>query len=170
MYSLSKMDDVNGLLLERTENYGCYLMPRYYQGNWHIIHYCLSKEETANTDLDIEKEIMARNINYCLFIEDENIESRRADMLKLFPEMTLVKTVEPSYIDKLLHFLMGIIISQNVALISAHYEFGLIAGFVAGFGKELWDSRKGGSGFDFFDLWATTVGTIAGVIGYYLFI
>jgi hypothetical protein len=106
MYSLSKIEDVHGLLLERSENYGCYLMPRFYHGNWRMSHLCYSKEEISKyKDLDFEKEVRDRNINYCLFLEEENIESRRAEIKKYFPDMTPVLTVEPSYIDKLMHFL-----------------------------------------------------------------
>ena len=81
----------------------------------------------------------------------------------------IIKVWKERYLhpDKYLHFLMGFIIAQNTGIITGHYEYGLISGFIAGFGKELWDSRKGGSGFDFFDLWATTVGVIFGTLAYY---
>lgn len=72
--------------------------------------------------------------------------------------------------DKLIHFLVGFLIAENISLLTGFFGYGLIAGFTAGFGKELWDSRNGGSGFDFFDLWATVVGTIFGTFFYYLWL
>ena len=69
--------------------------------------------------------------------------------------------------DKLIHFLVGFLIAENISLVTGLFTYGLIAGFMAGFGKELWDSRDGGSGFDFFDLWATVVGVIFGTLTFY---
>ncbi|MDQ3048954.1 MAG: mannosyltransferase, partial [Bacteroidota bacterium] len=43
--------------------------------------------------------------NYVVFMQHENIEARVADLKKYFPRLTYEATIEPSYIDKLMHFL-----------------------------------------------------------------
>lgn len=47
-------------------------------------------------------------------------------------------------------------------------KYGLATGVLAGVGKELYDSRNGGSGFDVKDLGFTVVGSLAGTYITYL--
>lgn len=106
MYFLNELNDVSGLLLERTTNYGCYLMPRYYNRMWRTPHLCYSKDETSKyAGQNLEQIVRDKNINYCLFIEERDIEERLSKMKIYFPEMKFIEEFEPSYIDRLLHFL-----------------------------------------------------------------
>lgn len=75
--------------------------------------------------------------------------------------------------DKNAHFLAGQMISTNVGatyyLIKPYKPFkaclvGFIAGSVAGVGKELYDSRKGGTGFNKADLTTTMWGALVGSV------
>lgn len=43
--------------------------------------------------------------NYVVFMQHENIETRVADLKKYFPTLTYETTIEPSFIDKLMHWL-----------------------------------------------------------------
>ena len=40
-----------------------------------------------------------------LFVEEDNIEKRMNAMKAVFPEMQLLETVKPSYIDRIMHYL-----------------------------------------------------------------
>jgi len=60
-------------------------------------------------------------------------------------------------------------VAENISLLTDFFGYGLIAGFVVSMSKELYDSRSGGSGFDFADLWATIIGVIFGELFYYFF-
>lgn len=84
--------------------------------------------------------------------------------------------------DQNLHFLAGQVISTNVGagyyLLKPHSPFkaclvGLAAGSLAGLGKELYDSRKGGTGFNKYDLattiWGAAVGSLTLRIGIHEF-
>lgn len=75
--------------------------------------------------------------------------------------------------DKNIHFLAGQTISSTVGtayfLIKPYKPFkaclvGFVAGSLAGLGKEIYDSRKGGSGFDSEDLKVTMWGSLVGSI------
>jgi hypothetical protein len=82
----------------------------------------------------------------------------------------LFKILKNKYwkIDKALHFLIGFIISENLML-TFGWQSALIMTFVIGLAKEISDSRKGGSGFDFHDLWATMFGGLIGTgIGFFI--
>lgn len=106
MYFLNELHDISGVILERSTNYGCYLMPRYYNRMWRTQHLCYSKDETSKyAEQDLEQLLKDRKINYCLFIEERDIEERLSKMEVYFPEMQFIEKFEPSYIDKLLHFL-----------------------------------------------------------------
>ncbi len=115
MYKLSKINDVSGIVLDRMSNYGCYLMPRYYHGEWKLRHLCYSKNEIKKLENKvIPKYFRNHKINYCLFIEEKDIDSRIEAMKEYFPDMEFVEKVEPSYIDKLLHFLNPINANENI--------------------------------------------------------
>ena len=106
MYRLRALKDVKGLLIERTKAYGCYLLPRYYHGDWRMVHFCYSGDEVAKYPAEQLPLIAAQNgLNYCLFVESDEIESRMENMSAKFPGMELVEVIKPSYIDRLLHFL-----------------------------------------------------------------
>ena len=75
--------------------------------------------------------------------------------------------------DKNAHFLAGQTISSTVGtayfLIKPYKPFraclvGFVAGSLAGLGKEIYDSRKGGSGFDSEDLKVTIWGSLVGSV------
>ena len=75
--------------------------------------------------------------------------------------------------DKNIHFICGQTISSTVGsayfLIKPYKPFkaclvGFVAGSLAGLGKEIYDNRKGGSGFDSEDLKVTIWGSLVGSV------
>ena len=70
--------------------------------------------------------------------------------------------------DKILHFIAGITVSLGAVLIyyciteGINALIGLVAGFLAGIGKELYDEYDYG-GFDKYDMFATWAGTIISI-------
>ena len=106
MSYLRGMNDVKGLFIERSEEYGCYLLPKYYLDDWYIKHVCFSKEVFSQLDdIHIEQLIEEQNSNYILFVEKRNIEARIDRFKNIYPGLEYVETIDPSYLDKLLHFL-----------------------------------------------------------------
>lgn len=97
-------------------------------------------------------------------------------------ELLLILTLNGQLKDDDLHYLAGLNISNSVGsayFVSKPYKpfraclVGFIAGSVAGLGKELYDSRKGGTGFNKADLsttvWGSLVGTLTLRIGIHQF-
>lgn len=68
--------------------------------------------------------------------------------------------------DKILHFVAGFIIAIIFTLAFGK-EYGALAGVAAGVGKELLDYKSYGV-FDFWDMFATILGTISGLIALHL--
>ena len=71
-------------------------------------------------------------------------------------------------IDKLYHFIAGFIIALVITYYFAPF-YGLLAGYVAGTLKELWDEYSYGGG-DVFDFFATALGSIFAVLCYQKYI
>ena len=63
--------------------------------------------------------------------------------------------------DKILHLIAGFIITAIVGLAFGSVAYGLIAGFVAAVGKEIYDYKVNGV-YDFFDMFATLLGAFVG--------
>ena len=106
MSYLRDMPDVTGLFFERSEEYGCYLLPLYYLDNWEMKHFCFSKEVNAEIkEYQILTVAKTQSTNYFLFMEERNSEQRIARFKSIFPDLEFVTKIEPSYLDKLLHFL-----------------------------------------------------------------
>lgn len=63
--------------------------------------------------------------------------------------------------DKVLHLLAGFVITTIIGLLFGHVVYGLIAGFVAAVGKEVYDYKVNGV-YDFFDMFATLLGAFVG--------
>ena len=115
MSFLREMPDVNGLFFERTEEYGCYMLPLYYLDNWETKHVCFSKTESGKMDdqsiINVAKH---QSANYVLFMEEVNADQRIARFKKIFPGLVFVAKIEPSYLDKLLHFLNPVNKNESV--------------------------------------------------------
>ena len=56
-------------------------------------------------DRQIVEIVQIQAINYFLFMEDKNADQRIDRFKKIFPNLEFVAKIEPSYLDKLLHFL-----------------------------------------------------------------
>ncbi len=65
--------------------------------------------------------------------------------------------------DKQKHFLACLLITFLVGLFLGVW-WGVVASVAAGVGKEAYDSRPGGTGWDWMDLLADGVGTVVGLL------
>lgn len=88
-------------------------------------------------------------------------------------ELFLILSLNGKLTDKDVHYLSGVNISNSVGMtyyLTKPYKpfkaclVGFTAGSLVGLGKEIYDSRKGGSGFDSEDLKVTMWGSLLGSI------
>jgi len=66
--------------------------------------------------------------------------------------------------DKICHILVGFIVAIIVTLLTSQPIIGLGAGVTLGIAKELFDYTKKDNKFNFFDMFATFLGTIIGIM------
>lgn len=103
MNYLSKKTDVNSFILE-SSNSGTVLMPRYYLQKW-IPYYNVTKEEPAEY---LKKSLQNSNTaspNYLIIGEAEKLVERLTPCIKNFGTVKYQTTIEPSFLDKFMHFL-----------------------------------------------------------------
>lgn len=103
MNYLSKKTDVNSFILE-SSNSGTVLMPRYYLQKW-VPYYTITKENPADTlftQLHTQKNALP---NYLVIGEAEKLVNRLTPCIKSFGKVQYLATIEPSFLDKFMHWL-----------------------------------------------------------------
>lgn len=106
MYYLSKQADLNMVMIEDSNKEDDFLMPPlFYLGKWHSV-IGISKQYSADSAF-YQMSIIPDSTkpNYVVFLQAENIEARVDSFKKRFPETKYITTIEPSLIDKTLHWL-----------------------------------------------------------------
>lgn len=95
----------NGLIVEYTTEYGAPMMPRYYSGKWNSVQSISKNDKIPDRIKEVTYERSDR-LNHVAFFEPENLENR----IEVFESnctcnLTLLEEVEPSYLDKFVHWL-----------------------------------------------------------------
>ena len=117
MLYLRNLNDVSGLILERSGEYECYLLPRFYQGDWVMPQVCYSMAVSQQLQGQTLKEYLDRlSVNYLLIIEDKDSKIRLDRFKAIYPGLTFVREFRPSYIDRLLHFLNPVNRNETIFL------------------------------------------------------
>jgi hypothetical protein len=115
MTYLSKYDDIRFVLFENSNKYGQLLFPRYYMDEW-ISYAEFTKEnidEPFPENLKTNPWIIPR---FIVFVEDENLSDRVAYMKKHFPTIVYETTIEPGFIDNVLHWLNPVNANETITI------------------------------------------------------
>ncbi len=79
--------------------------PRFYYGKWYS-DFGITKTWTADSALTLYNQLPLKfRPNYLIFFQAENIQAREDSTRKRFPRLKLETIIQPSFIDKTLHFL-----------------------------------------------------------------
>ncbi len=105
MTYIANKKDVTLIAIEDSNRDDFLMPPLFYLQKWGYV-YGITKQRPA---AEFYKEYMNAKPelrpNYVVFMQHENIEQRVADLKKYFSTLTYETTIEPSYIDKLMHWL-----------------------------------------------------------------
>ena len=105
MVYLSEKKDLNNVLIEES-NHDYYTMPpRYYLKQWKSDYFVTSVFTVDSMAKRLNASPPSLIPNYIVFNQPENISQRVESMKKIFPEMVYETTIEPGFIDKVMHFL-----------------------------------------------------------------
>ncbi len=107
MYFLYQQKGEKRFLIENSFEDACGFMPMFYADEWDekCEQFCV----TASTDFDNLCQFFKDNPhkfpNYIIFMEDTQMNERLIKIKKCFPNIVLVKTVYPSYLDRFIKWL-----------------------------------------------------------------
>ena len=102
---LSEKGDVKGFIVENGDSPDQPLMPMYYLERW-VHEFYVNRDVSPAAFADMMKITDDKlKPNYVIFVNAENIDVRVSKMRTVFPEMKYLATVEPSFIDKVMHWL-----------------------------------------------------------------
>lgn len=105
MCYIAKRKDCVRLIIEDSNIDDFTMPPQYYLQNWSST-LGITKNYTADSLLNYYKTIPpAERPNYVVFMQAEHINERVDSLRKRFPTLHYEATIEPSFIDKTMHFL-----------------------------------------------------------------
>ena len=102
MIYLSRIENMHAFVIEDSNHGGYVLLPHFYLGSW--IPYYHINESTDRKDL-VERLDKNNSPEYILFTEEKNLEKRVDDLKQFIPSLKFETAIEPSFMDKLLHWL-----------------------------------------------------------------
>lgn len=105
MVFLSEQADLVNFINERSHASGEIMLPRYYVGHW-TMHINVTSNNVDQVDSTYIAQLPVKmQPNYIVFVETIDLEKRVAKAREKFPNLTFVTEIEPSFVDKVAHFL-----------------------------------------------------------------
>ena len=107
MTYLSEQKDYKRLIMEESNRDGYSMPPFFYLGKWYTEGYIqtITSQFSIDSVCNMVKKYPTLMPNYVLFLEEENIEGRISNFKKCFPNLKYETTIQPGFIDKLVHWL-----------------------------------------------------------------
>lgn len=105
MVYLSQKKDLKRVVIEDSNRDNYLMPPQFYLQKWENVYGVTSAKPAADFYEFYKTLPFDKQPNYVVFMQHENIDARVADFKKYFPTLTYETTIEPSYIDKLVHWL-----------------------------------------------------------------
>lgn len=121
MYYLSQKKDLKRVIIEDSNNDYFAQPPQFYLQNW-VPAYPIDGAHPARTIRnEIQKTDTAIWPNYIVFVNAENIVQRIDTVRKYFPKITYETKIDPSFIDKVVHWLNPINDNQTSFIYKIEY-------------------------------------------------
>jgi len=112
MTYLYNYDNVTAILLENTNGTNIQIMPQFYLGEW-ILRYEVTQVKPMSLlpDFKVSPEIEPR---FVIFFHSDNIEERVKSMELVFPNLEYETTVQPGFVDKVMHWLNPYNVNEEI--------------------------------------------------------
>jgi hypothetical protein len=105
MVYLSEKKDLKNVLIEQTNNDDYTRPPRFYLKNWKQNFFLTGTFTMDSLKASLSKFPLADHPNYVVFNQPENLQARVENLKKLYPGLVYEATIEPGFIDKVMHYL-----------------------------------------------------------------
>lgn len=121
MLYLSRYRNMQCLVVENTNHANSVIMPKFYLNKqWPLQINILSDSDLQRLELEFNSPGFCKPA-HLVFLEEKNISERVSRMQKIFPGLTLEATIQPSFTDKVMHWLNP----RNVNQVTYIYRTGL---------------------------------------------
>lgn len=106
MTYIANKGDVKSIIIEDSNRDDFIMPPLFYLQKWGYVA-GITKLKTAEVYYNTEyvKTLPQDRPNYVVFMQEDNIDKRVADLKKYIPTLNYEATIDPSFIDKLMHWL-----------------------------------------------------------------
>lgn len=105
MTYIASKKDLKALVIEDSNRDNTTMLPLFYLEKWGYVFEITKLVPTSAFYTQYTNTLPNNKPNYVVFMQQENIEQRVADLKKYFPTLTYETTIEPSFIDKVMHWL-----------------------------------------------------------------
>ncbi len=105
MTYLSHKGDIKSIAIEDSNREGIMMPPLFYLERWVHVMGITSIEPADQFYTAYQSLPVSERPRYIVFMQEDNMDRRVAAMKVYFPSLQYEATIEPSYIDKLMHFL-----------------------------------------------------------------
>ncbi len=104
MVYLSQYENIQSILLENSTDNSTKITPKFYLGEW-VYEYHFAKPKNID---NIQQELSTSGEplpSFILFFKDNDIDRRVEQMKSIFPFIEYETTIEPGFVDKVLHWM-----------------------------------------------------------------
>jgi 4-amino-4-deoxy-L-arabinose transferase-like glycosyltransferase len=101
MTHLSRYDNIQSILVENSDRENVMLMPQFYLGQWINIYGVTSVNPAKNLLNPANRP--TPEPAFLLFVREDNLEKRVADLKAIYPQINYETTIQPGFVDKLMH-------------------------------------------------------------------
>lgn len=116
MRYLSEKGSITCMVIEDGNNDVAVTMPRFYlHKQWPYVYDVTSVFSAAQLKEQIDKDHSCKP-QYVLFMEERNLETRVAHFKEAFPQLHYETTIEPSFLDKVMHWLNPVNVNQTTVI------------------------------------------------------
>jgi len=106
MTYIASKGDVNAIIMEDSNRDDFLLPPLFYLQKWeHVGGITKLQPAEAYYNKEYVNTTPKNKPNYVVFLQEDNLDTRVAELKKYIPTLTYEATIEPSFIDKLMHWL-----------------------------------------------------------------
>jgi hypothetical protein len=103
MVYLSKKPDFNNVIVEESNHSDFTMPPLFYLQHWISNYYVTSIFTVDSLDSIMRGVTKSSQPKYVIFNQPDNLEERLQNFKKVYPHLTYETTIEPSFIDKVMH-------------------------------------------------------------------
>ncbi len=116
MSYMAKYGNINNFLIEDVNQNVLRFPPQFYLGNWYRYNTLMKNDNFSEFQKQHTSEPISKQPGFVLFYQPNNLKQRVNKLKTVYPNLIYETTIEPGFMDKVLHWLNPINDNQNIYL------------------------------------------------------